>query len=63
MIPKPPSAADEYTPEQRRFIDERLAEAVKGTYYGPFETAEAASKFVRAEIRKRKSGQPRTAKT
>ena len=30
----------------------QLAEAAKGPYYGPFETAEAAMKFLRREIRK-----------
>src|SRR5437879_2143273 len=31
-----PTADDEYTPEQRRRIDARIAEARKGPYYGPF---------------------------
>lgn len=55
IIPKLPSADDEYTPEQRRVIDAQLDEAAKGPYYGPFETADAAVKFLRAEIRKRKT--------
>ena len=42
MLPKLPSADDEYTPEQRRIIDARLAKADEdikaGRVYGPFET-------------------------
>jgi AbrB family looped-hinge helix DNA binding protein len=55
IIPKLPSADDEYTPEQRRVIDAQLDEAAKGPYYGPFDTAEAATKFLRQEIRKRRA--------
>lgn len=56
IIPKLPSADDEYTPEQRRVVDAQLAEAAKGPYYGPFDTAGAAIRFVHQEIRKRKRG-------
>jgi bifunctional DNA-binding transcriptional regulator/antitoxin component of YhaV-PrlF toxin-antitoxin module len=35
IIPKLPSADDEYTPAQRRVIDAQLKEAAKGPYYGP----------------------------
>jgi bifunctional DNA-binding transcriptional regulator/antitoxin component of YhaV-PrlF toxin-antitoxin module len=62
IIPKLPSADDEYTPEQRRVIDARLAEARKGPYYGPFETADEAVKFLNNEIRKRKATKPKTTK-
>ena len=62
IIPKLPSADDEYTPAQRRVIDAQLSEAAKGPYYGPFETAEAAIKFLRREIRKRKTANPTTAR-
>jgi AbrB family looped-hinge helix DNA binding protein len=62
IIPKLPSAADEYTPAQRRVIDAQLAEAAKGPYHGPFETADAAIKFLNREIRKRKTIKPKTAK-
>ena len=55
IIPKLPSADDEYTPAQRRAIDAQLDEAAKGPYYGPFETADTAIKFLRREIRKRKA--------
>jgi hypothetical protein len=51
---KPTVAGDEYTPAQRRIIDARLAEARKGPYHGPFETAEEAIRFIRKEIRNRK---------
>ena len=62
IIPKLPSADDEYTPAERRTIDAQLAEAAKGPYYGPFETAEAAVKFLNQEIRKRKVTKPKTAR-
>jgi len=54
IIPKLPTADDEYTPAQRRVIDARLAEARKGPYYGPFETADDAIRFLHNEIRRRK---------
>ena|SRR5579862_2760205 len=62
IIPKLPSADDEYTPAQRRVIDAQLAKAAKGPYYGPFETADAAVKFLNQEIRKRKTTKPKTAR-
>ncbi len=62
IIPKLPSAADEYTPAQRRMIDARLKEAAKGPYYGPFETADSAIKFLRQEIPKRKGQTTKTTK-
>ncbi len=55
IIPDLPAADDEYTPAQRRVIDARLAEARKGPYHGPFETADEAIKFLRREIRSRKA--------
>jgi bifunctional DNA-binding transcriptional regulator/antitoxin component of YhaV-PrlF toxin-antitoxin module len=55
IVPKLPSADDEYTPAERRLIDARLREASKGPYYGPFGTAHEAVAFLRAEIRKRKA--------
>ena len=43
-FPTAPTANDEYTPEQRRIIDARLAESEddlkKGRTFGPFHTAE-----------------------
>jgi hypothetical protein len=49
---KPPSADDEYTPEQRRIIDARLAKAAKSPAYGPF-TAAQATRFLHAELKAR----------
>lgn len=62
IIPKVPTTDDEYTPAQRRVLDAQLKEARKGPYYGPFETADAAIKFLRQEIRKRKAERIKTAK-
>jgi hypothetical protein len=56
ITPKLPAADDEYTPAQRRVIDASLADARKGPYYGPFDTADEAVKFLRKEIRTRKTG-------
>jgi antitoxin component of MazEF toxin-antitoxin module len=55
ITPKLPPVGDEYTSDQRRSIDRRLAEARKGPYYGPFETADEAVKFLRKEIRTRRT--------
>jgi len=55
IIPDLPVADDEYTPAQRRVINARLAESRKGPYYGPFETADEAIKFLRREIKNRKA--------
>jgi bifunctional DNA-binding transcriptional regulator/antitoxin component of YhaV-PrlF toxin-antitoxin module len=55
IIPKLPSADAEYTPDQRRVIDARLAEAGKGPYHGPFKTANDAVRFLDREIRSRKT--------
>jgi bifunctional DNA-binding transcriptional regulator/antitoxin component of YhaV-PrlF toxin-antitoxin module len=56
IITKPPVAADEYTPEQRRIIDARLAKADEdikaGRVYGPFNTAEEMAASVEANIKK-----------
>jgi hypothetical protein len=42
IVQKPPSADDEYTPEQRRIIDAQLAEGLAdvkaGRVHGPFAT-------------------------
>ena len=61
IVPKLPAADDEYTPEQRRIIDARLAKAdddIKhGRVYGPFNTADEAIKFLRKEIKARKAKQ------
>jgi AbrB family looped-hinge helix DNA binding protein len=62
IIPKLPSADDEYTPAQRRQINAELKEARRGPYYGPFESAAAASKFLQREFRKRKAAKTKTTK-
>ncbi|SPF33534.1 hypothetical protein SBA4_1310009 [Candidatus Sulfopaludibacter sp. SbA4] len=62
IIPKLPSADDEYTQEQRRVIDAGLAEAQEGPYYGPFETADQAIRFLNNEIRNRKASKRKTTK-
>jgi AbrB family looped-hinge helix DNA binding protein len=62
IIPELPTADDEYTPEQRRIIDARLAEAKTGPYYGPFETADEVVKFLRKEVRARKGGKAKPSK-
>jgi bifunctional DNA-binding transcriptional regulator/antitoxin component of YhaV-PrlF toxin-antitoxin module len=63
ITPKPPAADDEYSPEQRRVIDARLAAVGKGPYYGPFDSADEAIKFLRKEIRSRKTGKPKRARS
>ena len=61
IVPKLPTADYEYTPEQRRIIDARLAKADEdikhGRVYGPFNTADEAIKFLRKEIKARKAKQ------
>ncbi|MGH9430943.1 MAG: AbrB/MazE/SpoVT family DNA-binding domain-containing protein [Terriglobia bacterium] len=54
IIPKLPSADDEYTPAQRRVIDARLRRASKGPYYGPFKSADEAIAFLHKEVKRRK---------
>jgi bifunctional DNA-binding transcriptional regulator/antitoxin component of YhaV-PrlF toxin-antitoxin module len=61
ILPKLPSNADEYTAEERRAIDARLAEAQEGPYYGPFQTADKAIAFLRKEIKKRKAAKSKPA--
>ena len=56
IVPKLPSANDEYTPAQRRVIDARLANSeadIKhGRVYGPFDTAEEMGASIEANIKK-----------
>ena len=56
ILPKLPSAADEYTTDQRRIIDARLAagdEDIRaGRVHGPF-TAKQASAFIERLSKKR----------
>ena len=53
IIPKLPSADDEYTPDQRRIIDAQLDEAEKGPFYGPFNTADETIAHMKGELKKR----------
>ena len=52
-----PHADDEYTPEQRRIIDARLAKSEedlkKGRSYGPFNTADEMIAHMKGELKKR----------
>lgn len=53
IIPKLPSAADEYTPAQRMNIDAQLAEARKGPFQGPFDSADKMISHLQGELKKR----------
>jgi bifunctional DNA-binding transcriptional regulator/antitoxin component of YhaV-PrlF toxin-antitoxin module len=59
IIPALPSADDEYTPEQRKIIDARLAEGLAdikaGRVYGPFETHEDLMNSLRSHTKKGKA--------
>ena len=73
LTPKPvidrskfPNADNEYTPEQRRVIDARLAESTEdiraGRLYGPFDTHEEMVQFLHDHAKKARgkvSSQPR----
>ena len=51
-----PTADDEYTPQQRRLIDARLAESTEdigaGRLHGPFETHEEMVQFLHQQTKK-----------
>jgi bifunctional DNA-binding transcriptional regulator/antitoxin component of YhaV-PrlF toxin-antitoxin module len=57
IVPKLPSGDDEYTPQQRRSVNARLAESrddlKKGRTFGPFETHEAMVAFLHGQVRVR----------
>jgi len=53
ILPKLPTASDEYTPEQRRKIDAQLDEAEKGPFYGPFNTADEMIGHMKSQLKKR----------
>jgi bifunctional DNA-binding transcriptional regulator/antitoxin component of YhaV-PrlF toxin-antitoxin module len=55
ILPKRPSADEEYTPEQRRSIDAQLDEAEKGPFRGPFNTAEEMIADMKSQLKKRAS--------
>ena len=54
IVAESPDEPDEYTPDQRRIINARIAEARRGPYYGPFNTAGEAITFLHKEKRSRK---------
>jgi len=54
ILPKLPSAADEYTPAQRRAIDAELAEAGKGPFHGPFDTMDHMIDHLKRQLKKRR---------
>jgi bifunctional DNA-binding transcriptional regulator/antitoxin component of YhaV-PrlF toxin-antitoxin module len=51
ILPKLPSADNEYTPAQRRIIDARLDEAEKG----PFDTVDEMIAHLKGEVKRRKA--------
>ena len=57
IIPKPPAANDEYTPEQRTIIDARLAESEQefrtGASHGPFDSAADMIAHMKAQLETR----------
>ena len=53
IIPKLPSADDEYTPAQRRIIDAQLDEAEKRPFHGPFNTADEMIAHMKGQLKKR----------
>ena len=53
ILPKLPSADDEYTPEQRRIIDAQLDAAENGPFHGPFDTADEMISYMKGELKKR----------
>ena len=59
LLPKLPSADDEYTPEQRRAIDARIAAGLedvkRGRVHGPFDTHEEFIASLHREAKKLKA--------
>ena len=53
ILPKLPTAADEYTHELRRIIDARLAEAERGPFHGPFNSGDELAAYLKAYKRRR----------
>jgi bifunctional DNA-binding transcriptional regulator/antitoxin component of YhaV-PrlF toxin-antitoxin module len=53
IVPELPVADDEYTPAQRRVVDDRLRQARRGPYHGPFASPDEAISFLRREVGKR----------
>ena len=59
ILPKLPKADDEYTPEQRRIIDARLARGLAdikaGRSRGPFNSAEEMIADIKTQLKRRAS--------
>jgi bifunctional DNA-binding transcriptional regulator/antitoxin component of YhaV-PrlF toxin-antitoxin module len=57
ILPKPPAADDEYTLDQRRVIDARLAEGLAdikaGRTFGPFDSADEMIAHMETRVAKR----------
>jgi hypothetical protein len=62
ILPKLTTANDEYTPEQRRIIDARLAEAEKGPYYSPFKDGAEVAAFLRKRQQRSKPAKSKTSR-
>jgi bifunctional DNA-binding transcriptional regulator/antitoxin component of YhaV-PrlF toxin-antitoxin module len=64
IVPKLPSADDEYTPAQRRAIDARLKLALedikKGRTAGPFDTAAEMAASLKRDLRKVSPPRPKS---
>ncbi|MBI5281790.1 MAG: hypothetical protein HY858_08930 [Candidatus Solibacter usitatus] len=63
LLPKLPSAGDEYTPKQRRAVDARIAAALDdvkhGRVHGPFDTHKEFIDSLHGEVRKLKAREPK----
>jgi bifunctional DNA-binding transcriptional regulator/antitoxin component of YhaV-PrlF toxin-antitoxin module len=63
IVPKLPSADDEYTPQQRRIIDAQLAEGLAdikaGRTFGPFDSADQMIAHMKSRLKKRSTA-PKT---
>jgi len=57
ILPKLPTTNDEYTPDQRRIIDARLAEGLAdikaGRTFGPFDSADEMIAHMETRVAKR----------
>src|SRR5690242_29925 len=53
ILPKLPTARDEYTAEQRRKIDAQLDEAEMRPFYGPFNSGEEMIGHMKSQLKKR----------
>lgn len=66
IVPKLPSAPDQYTPRQRRVIDRALAAGLddikKGRLHGPFESHEEMIEFLHRQTNKAEEKSKKTPK-